>query len=438
VLTALIAFASALLAAFVAWFLASARQGALHERLRSRDDDISRVTSELTTARADLARLSTANTQLSSSLAAERAASEEKLKTVTEAHARLVAEFKALSADALKSNNAAFLELAKTSLAQFQQKADGDLAARQQAIDLLVKPLKESLEKVDTKISELEQTRARAYGQLGQQLEALGAAQLRLQSEASKLSTALRSTSYAGSWGELQLRRVVELADMLPYADFAEQETAGSLRADLVVRLPGGQRIVIDAKTPVQSYRDALDAIDEPSRALRLSEHAQKIRGHIDALGAKNYWEQFQPAPEFVVLFIPGDHFLTAALQTDSSLLERAISRKVLLATPITLIALLKAASYGWRQEAVSKNADEISRFGRDLYDRAAIFADHLEKVGRGLEAAVKGYNSAVGSFETSLLPGGRKFAELGAKGNKELNAPASVETGVREISKRA
>ncbi len=435
---ALIALAAAALTALLVWLWTSARQNTVIERLRARDEEAARFTQDLDAARAEIARLSTLNTRLTSELAAERAASEEKLKTLTEAHGRLTAEFKALSSDALKSNNTAFLELAKTSLAQFQQKAEGDLAARQQAIDQLVKPLKESLEKVDTKIGELEQTRARAYGQLGQQLEALGSAQLRLQSEASKLSTALRSTSYAGSWGELQLRRVVELADMLPYADFSEQESSGPLRADLVVRLPGGQRIVVDAKTPVQSYRDALDAPDEPSRAARLLDHAQKIRGHIDALGAKNYWEQFQPAPEFVVLFIPGDHFLTAALQTDSSLLERAIARKVLLATPITLIALLKAASYGWRQEAVSKNADEISRLGRDLYDRAATFADHLEKIGRGLEAAVKGYNAAVGSFETSVLPGARKFAELGAKGTKELNAPASVETGVREITKRA
>ncbi len=435
---ALIALASAALAALVVWLLASARQSALRERLRLLEADATRVTNDLATARADLAKLSTLNTQLSSDLAAERASSEEKLKTLTDAHTRLTSEFKALSADALKSNNAAFLELAKTSLAQFQQKAEGDLAARQQAIDLLVKPLKESLEKVDTKIGELEKTRATAYGQLGQQLEALGSAQLRLQSEASKLSTALRSTSYAGSWGELQLRRVVELADMLPYADFAEQETSGALRADLVVRLPGGQRIVIDAKTPVQSYREALDATDEATRASRLADHAQKIRGHIDALGAKNYWEQFQPAPEFVVLFIPGDHFLTAALQTDASLLERAIARKVLLATPITLIALLKAAAYGWRQEAVSKNADEISRLGRDLYDRSANFADHLEKIGRGLEAAVKGYNSAVGSFETTVLPGARKFAELGAKGTKDLTSPATVETGLRDLTKRS
>ncbi len=410
----------------------------LTERLRAREEELTRTQNDLSATRAEAVRLTTENVRLETSLSAERAATEEKLRTLTEAHTRLTAEFKALSADALKSNNTAFLELARASLAQFQQKAEGDLSARQQAIDALVKPLKESLEKVDAKIGEIEQARARAYGQLGQQLESLGSAQLRLQAEATKLSTALSSTSYAGSWGELQLRRVVELADMLPYADFSEQETSGSLRADLVVRLPGGQRIVVDAKTPVQSYREAIEAPDETIRALRLAEHAQKIRGHIDALGAKNYWEQFQPAPEFVVLFIPGDHFLTAALQSDSSLLERAIARKVLLATPTTLIALLKAAAYGWRQEAVSQNADEISRIGRELFDRLSVFSDHLEKIGRGLENAVKGYNSAIGSLESNVLPGARKFAELGAKGIKDLDTPSTVETGIREITRRA
>jgi DNA recombination protein RmuC len=300
-----------------------------------------------------------------------------------------------------------------------------------------VKPIRESLEKVDAKMTEIEKARAGAYGALGEQLKALNIAQLQLHSEAARLSTALRSTTYAGSWGELQLRRVVEMADMLGYCDFLEQQSSGGLRADLVVRLPGGQRIVVDAKAPLESFRAAGDTTDEVLRATRLVEHAQKVRGHIDALGAKNYWEQFQPAPEFVVLFLPGDHFLTAALQSDNLLLDRALSRRVLLATPTTLIALLKAAAYGWRQDAVSRNADEISALGRTLYDRVAGFADMLEKVGRELDSAVKGYNVAVGSFEGMLLPGARKLAELGARGARDLSTPATLDTAPRHVAKR-
>jgi DNA recombination protein RmuC len=361
----------------------------------------------------------------------------ERLRAEQDAHERLTNEFKALSADALRANRADFLEQAKQTFGQLQQQSSGDLEKRQQAIDALVKPLRESLEKVDGKIAEIEKTRAASYGALGQQLESLNTAQLKWQGEASKLSTALRSTTFAGSWGELQLRRVVEMADMLPYCDFVEQEASGGLRADLVVRLPGGQRIVVDAKAPLDSYRAAVDATDEDSRAARLGEHAQKVRNHVDALGAKNYWEQFQPAPEFVVLFLPGDHFLTAALQHDSGLLDRALSKRVLLATPTTLIALLKAAAYGWRQEAVSKNAEEISALGRQLYDRVSNFADSLDEVGRGLKSATKGFNGAVGSFEQMLLPGARRFAELGAKGSKDLTPPAIVDSAVRDVAKK-
>jgi DNA recombination protein RmuC len=366
------------------------------------------------------------NTQLATQLDAERAA-----------HDRLTNEFKALSADALRMNRTDFLEQAKQAFAQLQQQSAGDLEQRKQAVEALVKPIRESLEKVDTKITEIEKARAGAYGALGEQLKALNLAQLQLQTEAARLSTALRSTTYAGSWGELQLRRVVEMADMVSYCDFREQESSGGLRADVVVRLPGGQRIVVDAKAPLESYRAASDASDEGTRAARLLDHAQKVRSHIDALGAKNYWEQFQPAPEFVVLFLPGDHFLTAALQADNLLLDRALSRRVLLATPTTLIALLKAAAYGWRQEAVSKNADEISALGRTLYDRISTFADNLDKIGRGLEAAMKGYNTAVGSFEGMLLPGARKLAEFGAKGSKELAAPETMDTAPRDVVKR-
>lgn len=417
--------ASALTATLL-WLFLRSREVALGERLRARDEEATRLAADLAALRAEALRLSTLNSQLSTQLDAERAA-----------HDRLTNEFKALSADALRANRSDFLEQAKQAFAQLQQQSAGDLEQRKQAVEALVKPIRESLEKVDHKIGEIEKARAGAYGALGEQLKALNLAQLQLQTEAARLSTALRSTTYAGSWGELQLRRVVEMADMLGYCDFCEQETAGSLRADLVVRLPGGQRIVVDAKAPLEAFRAAHDAADESIRAARMIDHAAKVRSHIDALGAKNYWEQFQPAPEFVVLFLPGDHFLTAALQADNLLLDRALNRRVLLATPTTLIALLKAAAYGWRQESISKNADEISTLGRALYDRVSNFADNLDKIGRGLEAAMKGYNTAVGSFEGMLLPGARKLAELGARGSKDLTAPGTVETSPREIVRR-
>jgi DNA recombination protein RmuC len=421
--TAIVAF---VLGAVFVWLGLRGRTAAMAERIRGREEENARLGAELSTARAELSRLTAASAQLGTQLDAERAA-----------HERLTNEFKALSAEALRTNRSDFLEQAKQVFAQLQQQSAGDLEQRKQAVEALVKPIRESLDKVDHKIGEIEKARAGAYGALGEQLKALSVAQLQLQTEASRLSTALRSTTYAGSWGELQLRRVVEMADMVNYCDFMEQETAGNLRADLVVRLPGGRRIVIDAKAPLESFRAAHDATDETIRAARLIDHAAKVRGHIDALGAKNYWEQFQPAPEFVVLFLPGDHFLTAALQGDNQLLDRALSRRVLLATPTTLIALLKAAAYGWRQEAISKNADEISALGRGLYDRVATFADSLDKIGRGLDSAAKAYNTAVGSFEGMLLPGARKLAELGAKGAKELEAPDTVETAPRDVAKR-
>ncbi len=423
-LTALIAAA---LAGTMTWLYLHGRQASLIERLRAREEEAARLTAELTALRASESDLRSQTARLETALTAER-----------EAHVRLANEFKALSSEALKSNNTAFLELARESFAKLHQQSTDDLGKRQQAIDSLVKPLRESLEKVDAKIGEIEKTRASAYGQLSEQLKSLTTTQGQLQAEAAKLSTALRSTTTAGTWGELQLRRVVEMSGMASYCDFTEQQTSGVHRADLVVRLPGGQQIVVDAKAPNDAYREAANASDETIRATHLATHAAKVRSHIDALGGKDYWAQFQPSPEFVVLFLPGDQFLSGALQADPTLIDRAIAKKVLLATPATLIALLKAAAYGWRQESVSKNADAIAELGRQLYDRAATFAEHLDRIGRGLETATKSYNAAVGTFEVSVLPGARKFSELGAKGTKELPSPAAVETAPREVTKRA
>jgi DNA recombination protein RmuC len=412
------------------WFIAQSRSAATAERAKL-------LAIDLEGTRSRLSETEIQKSKTESNLAAERAAAVEKISALTDAHERLTNSFKALSADALRSNNQSFLELAKETFGKLHQQSSDELGKRQQAIDSMVKPLKESLEKVDAKIGEIEKARASAYGQLSEQLKSLGTAQTSLQAEAAKLTTALRSTTTAGTWGELQLRRVVEMSGMSSYCDFTEQQSAGGFRPDLIVRLPGGQQIVIDAKAPNDAYREAANASDETVRTAKLTEHATKVRSHIDALGAKDYWAQFQPSPEFVVLFLPGDQFLSGALQSDPTLIDRAILKKVLLATPATLIALLKAAAYGWRQESVSKNAEEIANLGRVLYDRISGFADHLDKVGRGLENASKSYNSAVGAFEGTLLPGARKFVELGAKGVKELPEPGPVETTPREVTKR-
>jgi DNA recombination protein RmuC len=426
-----VALVSALLAGALVWLYLRSQHAATAERARLLVDENARLS-------ARLAEAETQKSRIESELAAARASAGEKLAALSDAHERLKAEFKSLSADALSKNTDEFLKIARETFGKLHQQSAGELEKRQLAIDALVKPLRESLDKVGQSVVEIDKARADAYGRLSEQLKSLGSAQTQLQAEAAKLSTALRSTTTAGTWGELQLRRVVELAGMTAYCDFAEQQTAGSLRADLVVRLPGGQQIVVDSKAPNDAYREAANASDETVRAAKLAEHAAKVRGHIDALGAKSYWEQFQPSPEFVVLFLPGDQFLAGALQAEPSLIDRAIAKKVLLATPATLIALLKAAAYGWRQEDVARNATVIADLGRALYDRVANFADNLDKVGRGLETANKAYNAAVGSFEQTLLPGARKFSELGAKGAKELAEPAPVETTPRDVLKRA
>ncbi|MEN9840323.1 MAG: hypothetical protein RL376_123, partial [Verrucomicrobiota bacterium] len=324
--------------------------------------------------------------------------------------------------------------------------ADGDLEKRQLANDALVTPLRETLPHFEAKITAFDQTRAASAAALAQQLQTLSLNQATLQTETARLSTALRSTTTAGTWGELQLRRVVELAGMTDYCDFTEQasvtttagDTPARLRPDLLVRLPGGQRIVVDAKAPNEAYRDAATAPDEATRALKMAEHAAKVSAHVNALGAKAYWEQFQPSPEFVVLFLPGDQFLAGALSADPELLERAILKKVLLATPATLIALLKAAAYGWRQETAAQNAAEITAQARELYDRVCNFTENLGKIGPALDTAAKSYNAALSTLETRVLPSGRRLAELGAKGNKDLPATLpAADLAPREITKR-
>jgi DNA recombination protein RmuC len=439
--TLLIAAAAFAFGATLAWLFMWGRRAAQSERLRASEAENLRLAAELALEKAGRAELAAAGARLGAELSAEKAGAEARVSELRSAHERLKAEFAELSATALRANRDDFLKLAEQSFAQLHEKSTGDLTARQQAIDMVVKPLRESLEKVDQKIVELEQRRERAYGDLGRQLETLSTAQLRMHEETTKLSSALSTTRAAGTWGEVQLRRVVELAGMIEHCDFNVQmsvtDDEGTNRPDMVVYLPGGQQIIVDAKAPSEAYREAAAESDPAKRLVKLKEHAAKVRGHVDKLADRSYWAKFKPTPEYVVLFLPGDSFLAAALEADPSIMDRAIDRKVLLATPMTLVALLKAAAYGWRQDAVSRSAEEVSALGRQLYDRIATFAEHLGGAARGLSSAVTQFNKAVGSFEQQLLPGARKFSELGAKGTKELISPERIDVELREVSKK-
>ena len=426
----------------LAWLALRARSAALQARL-------SLIEKELATGKAELARLLDDRQQLvanraslETALNSERKTSNEKLellsKTTERAAADLQNAFKALAADALQNNSVSFLQTAQETLKRFQSQANGDLEARQKAVADLVAPVRDSLSKVDAQIQQMEIARGGAYADLRAQVHSLAATQKELQAETGNLVRALRTPNVRGRWGEIQLRRVVEIAGMLPYCDFAEQETiqtdAGRMRPDLVVKLPGGKQVVVDAKTPLQAFLEAFETNDEDTRRSCLANHARQVRDHINTLSGKKYWEQFESTPEFVVMFLPGETFFSAALEQDTGLIEHGVLNRVIPASPTTLIALLKAINFGWNQEKLARNAQQISALGKELHDRLRKLATHITGVGTNLDRAVEAYNQAVGSLETRVLVSARKFAELGASVADDIPELEPIEKSARTL----
>jgi DNA recombination protein RmuC len=359
---------------------------------------------------------------------------QESLKLAIE---RVTSTFDSVAGQSLRSNSEMFLKLAREHLGQHQQKAVDTLTQREKAIETMLTPIREALVKTEQQMQRIEKERAESFGSLKSSLESVALGQQGLQRETRTLVNALRRPEVRGQWGEMTLRRLAELAGMVEHCDFNEQVHVrtddGNLRPDMIVHMPGGRDLIVDVKTPLDAYLQAVDAPTDELRAVAMRRHAQAITERVRQLGAKSYWNQFEKSPDFVILFIPGDQFLSAALAETPSLLEDAIRQDVIIATPSSFVALLKAVAYGWRQMALAQNAETIRTLAEDLYKRLAVFASHLTKMGRNLGTTVDAFNSAVGSLERQVLPGARKFTELGVRPDREIEMVEPIDRLARE-----
>jgi DNA recombination protein RmuC len=354
------------------------------------------------------------------------------------ATSRLATAFADLSNQSLKSNSETFLRLAEQNLGAQQERAKRELGQRELAVENLVKPIRDALQQSQKQIAELEKSRSEAYGSIRSHLESMQSSQKNLAQETQNLVNALRRPEVRGRWGEMTLKRLVELSGMVEHCDFQEQvhtTTADKvIRPDMIIHMPNQREVVVDVKTPLDAYIDATEAKDDAQRDLGLKRHAQNLRKHIQDLSRKSYWDQFPQSPEFVILFVPGDQFLSAALNEDPDLIDSALSQKIVLATPTSFLALLKVVAHGWQQLALADNAEEIRKLAVDLYGRLSTFVSHLNKVGKQLNSSVENYNKAVGSLERNVLPGARKFAELGIRPKKEIEPTESIEALPRTL----
>ena len=396
------------------------------KRLGEVQDELRHTREDLNQARDEASRLREQQARLTTELDHQRTVVPAQLALLEKAQQQLKDAFGALAGNTLRQNNEEFLRLAHERLGSLQKDAVTDIGKRQQALDDLVRPIREALASVDRKLGEVEHNRVQSGAELQTLLKAVGVSQQQLRTETQQLVRALRAPQVRGRWGEIQLRRVVEMAGMLHHCDFQEQPSAateaGRLRPDLLVTLPGHRLVVIDAKVPLEAYLDAQEAQDDVTRQQRLQAHARQVREHMQKLSAKAYWEQFQPSPEFVVMFLPGEAIFQAALQEDAGLIEFGAERRVFPASPITLIALLRAVAHGWREERLARNAEEVSLLGKELYERVIKMTEHLDTLRTRLDGTVRAFNDTVGSYETRVLVTARRFKELGATSSPDID----------------